>query len=171
MMKVRFAEIPAEGLALEIHDQAWFPDQDITRSGPVRARVHLLQKGEDRVLLSGEMAIPLALDCDRCLREFTKTITHSFRLDLELADSDTMEPVEHGCSVAEMDMLYLQKPEIDLFLILAQQVFLLMPTKKICSEECKGLCPQCGTNRNEKTCRCQAELKSSPFGVLAGLKR
>ena len=170
-MKVGFAEIPGEGLTLEIHDQAWFPDHDIIRTGPVRARVHLLKKGEDRVLLSGEMTIPLALDCDRCLQEFSKTITHSYRVDLELVDRDTMEPVEHGCSVAEMDMLYLQEPEIDLFQVLAQQVFLLMPAKKICSEECKGLCPRCGVNLNEKTCHCQADVKSSPFAVLAGLKR
>jgi len=170
-MKVRFVEIPAEGLALEIHDQAWFPDHEITRNGPVHARVHLQKKGEDRVLLSGEMAIPLAVDCDRCLQEFSKTISQSFRVDLELVDSDTMEPLEHGCSVSEMDMLYLQEPEIDLFQVLAQQVFLLLPTKKICSEECRGLCPRCGVNLNEETCHCQADDPSSPFAVLAGLKR
>lgn len=170
-MKVRFAEIPAQGLVLEIHDQAWFPDHDIARTGPVHARVHLLKKGEDRVLLSGEMAIPLALVCDRCLQDFSKTITQSFRVDLELADRGVLEPVEHSCSVAEMDMLYLQEPEIDLFQVLAQQVFLLMPTKKICSEECRGLCPRCGVNLNEEKCHCQADVKSTPFAVLADLKR
>jgi len=170
-MKVRFAEIPEQGLTLEIHDQAWFPDHDIPRTGPVRARVQLLKKGDERVLLSGEITIPLAMDCDRCLQEFRQTIGHPFRVDLELVDSDIMEAVEHGCGVDEMDMLYLQEPEIDLFQVLAQQVFLLMPTKKICSEECRGLCPRCGANLNKEACRCPADDTSSPFAVLAGLKR
>lgn len=170
-MKIQFAEIPDYGLTLEVNDQAWFPDQDITRAGPVRARVYLQKKGSDRVLLTGELTIPLVMECDRCLQEFKRKITHSFQVDLEVAENDALKPEEHGCSAAEMDMLYLHEPEIDIFQVLAQQVFLLMPEKKICSEECRGLCPQCGINRNMETCSCQPDEKFSPFAVLASLKR
>ena len=170
-MKIQFAEIPDHGLTLEIHDQAWFPDQDISRSGPVRARIHLQKKGGDRVLLTGDLTIPLVMDCDRCLQEFNRKITHSFQVDLELAGNGMPEPEEHHCSAAEMDTLYLREPEIDIFHVLAQQVFLLLPAKKICSVECRGLCPQCGINRNKETCRCRLEKTPSPFAVLANLKR
>ena len=170
-MKIQFAEIPDHGLTVEINDQAWFPDQDITRSGQVRARVHLQKKGKDRVLLTGDLTIPLVMECDRCLQEFNRKISHSFQVDLEVAENDRLEPEEHRCSVAEMDMLYLHEPEVDIFQVLAQQVFLLMPGKKICSEECRGLCPQCGINRNKETCRCQPDERPSPFAALAGLKR
>ena len=170
-MKIQFAEIPGHGLTLDIHDQAWFPDQDITRAGSVRARVHLQKKGSDRVLLTGDLTIPLVMECDRCLQEFDRKITHRFQVDLEVAENDVLEPEEHFCSAAEMDMLYLREPEIDIFHVLAQQVYLLMPGKKICSAECRGLCPHCGINRNKETCRCRPDDKPSPFAVLASLKR
>jgi uncharacterized protein len=169
-MKIQFAEIPSHGLTLEIKDQAWFPDRDIARAGPVRARVQLQKKGSERVLLTGDLTIPLALECDRCLQEFNRKITHSFQVDLEVTEDDALVPEEHRCSAAEMDMLYLREPEIDIFPVLAQQVYLLMPGKKICSEACRGLCPRCGINRNKEICRCQPDETPNPFAVLASLK-
>lgn len=38
-------------------------------------------------------------------------------------------------------------------------VFLLnLDTKNLCSEDCKGLCPGCGANLNEESCRCRKEV-------------
>ena len=54
-MKVRFGEIPDEGLRFEIKDESWFPDHELQRSGPVLAIVVLKRNGVDRVLLEGEI--------------------------------------------------------------------------------------------------------------------
>ena len=79
--------------------------------------------------------------------------------------------MEHGCSKAEMDTVYLKEPAVDLFQVLAQQVFLMLSAKKVCSEGCRGLCPQCGMNLNVNECDCGKGTGASPFSVLANLKK
>jgi uncharacterized protein len=170
-MKIQFAEIPDHGLVLEIKDQSWFPEEEITKTGPVWARLRLQPKGRDRILLTGEITMPLQLECDRCLTNFNAEIDGRFTVDLELVAGEAQVPVDHACSAEEMDALYLLKPEIDVFDVLTQQVFLLAPSKKVCSEKCRGLCPRCGANLNSGLCRCKPEESTSPFSVLSGLKR
>lgn len=165
-MKVRFGEIPEEGLRFEINDESWFPDHVLNRTGPVRSIIKVKRNGIDRVLLEGEIKTTIAFDCDRCLEEYTMDLDNIFKLDLEYAASSKLEPAEHEISLSEMDMIYLQEPVIDIFAILKQQVFLMIPEKHLCAEACKGLCTQCGANLNAKTCYCKQELKSSPFAIL-----
>lgn len=166
VMKVRFGEIPEEGLRYEINDVSWFPDLELQRTGPVRSVIVLKRNGVDRVLLQGEVHTTIAFDCDRCTENFNMEIDADFNLDLEYAPGSKEEPSEHECSPSEMDVMYLKEPAIDLFDILNQQIFLLIPDKHLCSESCKGLCPRCGANLNQEPCDCKKELKSSPFAIL-----
>jgi len=165
-MKVRFGEIPAEGLRYEISDESWFPDHYVQRSGPVRCEVLLKRDGDARILLTGRIRTTVALDCDRCTESYSLQLDDSFKLDFEYAPEKSADQGEHECSSSEMDMIYLKEPVIDLFEILTQQIFLMIPEKNLCSESCKGLCPCCGINLNRETCDCKKELKSSPFAVL-----
>lgn len=165
-MKVRFGEIPKDGLRFEIRDESWFPDQELQRTGPVHATVVLKRNGVDRVLLEGRIKTKIAFACDRCLENYSLGIDSSFKLDLEYAPGNTIESGEHEISHTEMDMIYLQEPVIDIFEILSQQVFLLAPEKHLCQDSCQGLCPGCGANLNLETCDCRTEFTSSPFAVL-----
>jgi len=165
-MKVRFGEIPAEGLRYKISDESWFPDHDLQRAGPVRCEVILKRDGDARVLLTGRIWTTLVLDCDRCAESYNLELDDSFKLDLEYAPGKSADQGEHECSPSEMDMIYLQEPAIELFEILTQQIFLMIPEKNLCSETCRGLCPGCGANLNLETCDCKKDLKSSPFAVL-----
>ena len=165
-MKVRFGEIPEEGLRYEINDESWFPDNELHRTGPVRSVIVLKRDGVDRVLLAGEIKTTIAFGCDRCSENYSEELNSSFKLDLEYAASNKLEPAEHECSPSEMDVMYLEKPVIDLFAILSQQIFLIISKKHLCSKSCKGLCPMCGANLNLETCACKKELKSSPFSIL-----
>jgi uncharacterized protein len=168
-MKVRFSEIPDDGLRLEINDESWFPDNELQRSGPVRSRIFMKRESDERVLLEGEIETVVSYDCDRCLEHYQMELGGKFKLDLEYIPGKQEETAEHECSPADMDMLYLEEPVIDVFQVLCQQIFLLAPGKHVCSEECKGLCPSCGVNLNTDYCSCKKELKSSPFDVLKNL--
>lgn len=169
-MKIGFGEISDQGLRLEINDPSWFPDQEINRQGPVRAWVFMERKGVDRVLLSGEIETGAALDCDRCLETFQVELAGRFRVDLECV-AEVEQPVEHRCSMTDMDTVFLDEPAVDIFEILVQQVFLMLPAKTVCHENCRGLCPHCGINLNAHACDCSTGTGSSPFTVLAGLKK
>ena len=163
---MRFGEIPEEGLRYEINDESWFPDHELNRTGPVRSVIILKRNGDDRVLLAGKIETTIASDCDRCTENYSMELDSDFTLDLEYAPGTMNETGEHECSPAEMDVMYLDKPVIDIFAILNQQIFLIYAEKHLCSESCKGLCPSCGVNLNLATCDCKKELKSSPFAVL-----
>jgi uncharacterized protein len=165
-MKVRFAEILDDGMRLEIRDGSWFPDRELERSGGVQAVIVLKRKGMERVMLTGEIKTTVVFACDRCLENYTLDLNDRFTLDLEYSTAERLEPAEHEISPSEMDMIYLREPVIDIFEILKQQIFLMMPEKHLCQETCRGLCPKCGTNLNTGTCDCRQELKSSPFAIL-----
>jgi uncharacterized protein len=57
--------------------------------------------------------------------------------------------------------------QIDLNELLREQFYLTLPMKPLCSEDCKGICPQCGTNRNTAPCDCSPQWEDPR---LAGLK-
>jgi len=38
--------------------------------------------------------------------------------------------------------------------VVREQVMLWLPMRGLCREDCKGICPSCGVNRNAETCVC-----------------
>lgn len=172
-MKIRFDEIPSEGLRLTIKDEAWFPDHDLSRDGGVLAVVFLRREGRARVLMEGTLTVTVCLTCDRCLESYPLPLEETFVVDFELADESVVASSagEHLLGSNEMDAVFLLEPAIDIYQVLEQQVFLALPEKHLCAEQCRGLCGGCGVNLNEQDCRCGGEKRVSPFSVLAGLKQ
>ena len=60
--------------------------------------------------------------------------------------------------------------KIDLGEVVREQLYLALPMKPLCQEDCKGLCPVCGVNRNRETCSCQQEWVDPRMAALAELK-
>ncbi len=56
--------------------------------------------------------------------------------------------------------------EVDLTAAVREQVLLQVPQFALCSEECSGLCPQCGTDLNDGACECVPERAPSPWDAL-----
>jgi len=170
-MKIRFAEIPDEGMDVMILDHTWFPDRELNRSGPISVAVRLIRKREGGDLMPGSMTIELLMECDLCLDEYHLMLDETFRVDLEVEADGMPAAEEHQCSADEMDAVFLPEPEIDVNSLLRQQVFLLVPDKRMCTDDCKGLCPHCGGNRNDSECACASKMKTSPFSILGNFKK
>lgn len=172
-MIIRFAEIPPQGLALEIADQSWFPDHELERHGVARAAVTLSRERE-RVIFAGWLEATVSLLCDRCLESYRHQVDVRFSLQLELSgrgeEATAQGEIEHACSREEMDTIFLDEDLVDVADLLAQQVFLSLPAKNLCSRDCRGLCSVCGSDLNHRDCGCAVEAKNSPFAVLKVLK-
>lgn len=168
-MKIDFYEIPEEGLSLSVDDAHWFPE-DLVRLGRADASLRLKRQGQ-RVVVTGRFSATAVFTCDRCLGEFHLPLDSDFRIDLELPTEGIreIEEKDHYCHDNEMDMDIIENGEINITDILQQQLYLAMPMKKLCSEECRGMCSKCGVNLNYEQCRCPPDT-SSPFSVLAKLK-
>jgi len=135
---------------LELHESNDETGQPLL-SGPavVRGRAW---RGPRGVELEARLEAAARLACSRCLEPFEWPIATSFALRLL--------PGEPGASelppTAEDDPDLVTAPNgrADLGAIAAEQVYLSLPLKPLCSPECRGLCPTCGANRNRLECGC-----------------
>jgi uncharacterized protein len=94
----------------------------------------------------------------------------AFDVEVALAETAPLEP-ELALDEADLDIVFLEEPVLDLEKLAVEQVVLEMPMRVLCSEKCAGLCPRCGANRNvEGACRCEAETdpRWAALGDLAG---
>lgn len=170
-MRIRWDEIPEEGLSFRLDDDSWLPEDAIVCQGAGQCTVSLKKEG-GRVMLAGAFRLPVVLECDRCLDTFEYVLAEEFEVIFELSakEDEAAVATEHLCKDSEMDVVSLAEPVVDVFSVLAQQVYLGLPEKKLCKETCLGLCAKCGANLNHRSCDCAKGVSASPFSVLAKLK-
>lgn len=69
-----------------------------------------------------------------------------------------LEPVEMEIFAEDIELYYaksdIQEEELDITADVRDELLIELPMNPLCSEECKGLCPTCGTNRNKENCQC-----------------
>ena len=97
------------------------------------------------VTLDYRLRSSLLLLCDRCLDEFTKEYDLSCSHILCLNESEL---------TGEDDVL-IEDYVLDMNELAVSDLAISLPTKILCSEDCLGLCPDCGGNLNRGECRCQ----------------
>lgn len=92
-----------------------------------------VEKGHDVLTFRGQIHSEMELMCGRCLKTLKSDVDKEFELFFETKGLEIVDTTD----------------EIRETLILDHSL------AYICSEACKGLCPVCGTNRNEKNCKCE----------------
>ncbi|MFC5702205.1 YceD family protein [Cohnella faecalis] len=125
--------------------------RDTTPLGPLSFRLTANAAGERRIGVTGELTADLRLLCSRCL----DPIDHHFEVEFEemfqvMKDTDP-EPGEDD------DFIPVYGERLELRPFLEEELVLNLPLAPLCREDCKGLCSECGTSLNEKTCGCGTE--------------
>lgn len=100
-----------------------------------------------RFLLGGELAATGDAVCGRCLREFE--VSWEVPVEIVVLRDETSEEGEGDSLV-----LHQRTGEVDLRDPLRESVVLAFPQAPVCADECRGLCPRCGIDRNVETCSC-----------------
>lgn len=116
-----------------------FPKEEKLKKITLKIKMSVLSKD---ILIKGEVSGILEVPCSRCLKRFEKPFKE-----------------EINTLTSKRDKI------IDIMYITRQTLPLVVGIQDLCSENCKGLCPICGTNLNEKQCNCEEE-KYSPFACL-----
>lgn len=114
----------------------------------------VLTKFDNQIILDSETTITGNLICDRCAGEFHSVIKSNYRMVyLYRASVGDIE-------IEKEDVVYLHQDtdKIELDKDIRDFAILAVPMKKLCSENCKGLCPRCGKNLNEGPCNCIDEI-------------
>lgn len=128
----------------------------------------LVSSTGNKYILDGHMDGDLILRCDRCLESYKHHLDTGFRIAL------VVRPGENGQTEVELFREDLEEGHItdlviDLEEIAREQVFLCLPMKSVCREDCAGLCPVCGTNLNRGTCACRPVAGHPGFSRLKEL--
>ena len=117
----------------------------------------------------GRLTGSLELTCGRCLEPFMFPVV----TDFDLRYVPRVENVGEGEREVEEDDLttsFYEDEQIDLEHLIMEQFQLALPMKPLCSDACKGLCPQCGTNLNVERCDCNPAWEDPRLAVLKALK-
>jgi uncharacterized protein len=109
----------------------------------------------DEVRLRGKITATAEVDCDRCLKSVAVPIETDFDVKyIPAADyraSDAAELQEEDLNVS-----FFEGETIDVDELVREQVLLALPVRALCTEDCKGLCPTCGADRNTDSCNCNS---------------
>jgi uncharacterized protein len=122
--------------------------------------------GEIRV--KGHVRVQMEADCDRCLEPAHFPIDSDFELYYRPVAEGYGE--ESAIDAGEAEMGFYEGDGVELNEVLREFVLLALPMQRLCREDCKGICPVCGQNRNQKECQCQASAIDDRWGALKSIR-
>jgi len=168
-VKLQCSDIPEGGLRFDIRgeDSRWEGLKDF--SVEVRPSGHLLfrRRGQD-VFVQGEVRTTLRFVCSRCLEGFPYQVETTLSQLLRPKGNDPIEAKEVRLAPDDLDCDAYDGEELLLDGIVEEQLLLSLPMRPLCDEDCKGLCPGCGGNRNRGECECPEDSPKTPFDCLKG---
>ena len=163
---VKVEDIPPEGLSFTFENLSDL-GEDPRVSKPFSGFLSLNKLGVE-VKVVGRLKGAIILTCDRCLTDYELPIDLEFNLVLQPKNSITIEGTRE-LSQEELDVSFYEGDFIAFAEILREEILLAIPYKKVCREDCKGICQVCGKNLNEGPCGCRGFKKASPFAILKDL--
>jgi uncharacterized protein len=139
-----------------------------------------LEKVERRVLVKAHGKAELQVPCGRCLQPVALDVPVDFELTLVPSDEYVDEPrgekdagavrVAGSFEPGQVEEEVYSGKVVDLDPILREQLLLALPGYPVCREDCKGLCPVCGANLNDRECGCDRHVPDPRWAGLKNVK-
>lgn len=125
-----------------------------------------LEKTKDKIFITSEIQFKKEFFCDRCLTNYKDYLKTSYNMFYVYDIAHRNEYDEDVVTVISKDTDIIDlAPDVREYLLLA------IPMKNICREDCKGLCPKCGQNLNQKQCDCEFEQIDPRWSELKKIYR
>jgi DUF177 domain-containing protein len=137
---------------------------EFQQAGPLEANAVADLVGSE-IRIRGHVRARLSAQCDRCLEPIEIPIDCDFDLSYRpVANIAREEEIE--VPKDELGVGFFSGDGIALAEVITEQVVLAAPMKRLCREDCRGLCPVCGADRNRVECHCFSRAEESPFSRL-----
>lgn len=146
-----------------------FKDEEVEVAAPVALAFDIF-KDKQQFRLAGTVKTALTLGCSRCLEPFTWPVDAAFDLRYQ-PHAQNIGEGEREVEADDLTTAFYEHDEIDLGQLMTEQIYLSLPMKPLCAENCRGLCPSCGTNLNRGTCACDTQWEDPRLAALKSLKR
>jgi len=148
-----------------------FGDAALTQVGNLHTdgEAELLNNTLGEIRVRGELNVNFDLQCDRCLEPVHFPLNGTFDLFYRPAPKGPL-PHEVHIDDGEAQIGFYEGGGIELSDILREHILLSLPMHALCSEDCAGICPQCGENRNTGHCDCRTEKFDDRWAALRNLQ-
>jgi uncharacterized protein len=124
--------------------------------------------GIQEIRVRGHITGGLVGECDRCLEDALFPIDNDFDLTYVPAETDYGD-AETDIPDEESEVGFYEGAGLELTDVLREQILLWLPMQWVCREDCKGICPVCGQNRNVVACSCQTRPVDDRWAALRDL--
>lgn len=178
----QLTEIPEEGFDLAdevLPDELGLLPEEAQVNGPLSLSARLTHVG-DHVYVEGVIDGIFVRECVRCLKTYEPYSEVPFTAAYHVADSavrsrgraakdrrqDPEEEDTFATSDQEDDVYVCTGDRVELAEMLREHIILSTPMQPLCREDCRGLCPVCGQDRNDHVCSCIEAPKQNPFAIL-----
>lgn len=130
----------------EIIDPKEYGYEGVSFLAPVVFSGHI--KNEKSILcIEGRISGKIEAVCSRCLTPFAYDVAAEFLEQYSNKEAVVAEDEED-------ELHFFQGDEVDITEDVLRQIFLSLPMKFVCQEDCRGFCPYCGINLNTSSCSC-----------------
>jgi uncharacterized protein len=176
-VKIRIDEIRDKVIDLSaVEDVVAYPvlkalqeSEECTFLGPLRVQLSVARE-YNHIRAHGRVATTVHLGCSRCLTEFDAEIDSPFTVFYMPAAAGVSQDEEVELTEEDLVSATYEGDEIDFAREISEQVLTEIPIKPLCAEDCKGLCPVCGTDLNATECGCKDNQFNCKLGALKNLR-
>ncbi len=171
-MQYNVAQLIKEGIGASRHYDIVGDLYDIDENNPgpvhIEGEVRLLRTIEG-ILAVGSAQMTLAVECRRCLEVASAEMAYEFEEEyVPSIDVETRVKLPIGEDYGP-EVVIDEHHILDLTEVLRQYAVTATADLNLCRPGCKGLCPECGVNRNIETCTCDLSRVDPRFAALAKL--
>ena len=119
--------------------------------------------------LNGRVAYSGKLECSRCLEPYPFDTRDEF--SLVLYKRPAANPEELSLKDEDLDVSFYDEPDLAVAPLVEERIQIAVPMKPLCREDCRGLCPRCGHDRNQSECGCEEQSMDPRWEALKKLKK
>ena len=142
---------------------------EVVFDGPLSGEL-LVRRSGHLVEVEGTLTCSIGQACSRCLQPVTQRLVLPVALSFERQLTAVEDEAERELSEADLGLIPFFGDTLDLRESLEQELLLGIPQHPLCRDDCAGLCPVCGADRNRITCDCPPPVFHGGFAALKGLK-
>ena len=143
-------------------------DPEYRVAAPVELVLDVHKLGPDAFAVAGTVKARLQVDCSRCLEPFDVPVDAHFDLRY-VPQQENVGEGEREIGEDDLAIAFYREGMLDLIDLMREQFVLAMPMKPLCREDCRGLCPECGTNLNKGQCDCAPRWEDPRLTALKSL--
>lgn len=139
--KIEYVDISFDYI---LNNSEFLNDYNIVEASPIKV-LGKIYKESDSLFIDASFSGEAVFQCSRCLKEFKSNISDNIEFYIPISENK------------DEDDSYIKGHFLNLTMVMEEALAFSLPMKTLCSQECKGLCSNCGQNLNIDECDCDVD--------------